>query len=107
MDDAEPLGVLHNLYLMTFTVSGRQAVVTVFTMAEHIRAVLPFIQFSDDKDSNTRVKRSVCHSYTVMLLLLIVRETKDITFLQRFAPPLLAFTDQGFSLDKLKHGGYR
>ena len=46
MDDAEPLGVLHNLYLMTFTLAGRQAVVTVFTMSDNIQAVLPFIQFS-------------------------------------------------------------
>ena len=46
LDDAEPLGVLHNLYLMTFNELGRQAVVQVFTMADHLQAVLPFIQFT-------------------------------------------------------------
>ena len=117
VDNAEPLSVLHNLYLMTFTLAGRQAVVTVFTMSDKIQAVFPFIQFSGlhlsfllglfhlkykfdfsfsvDKDSNTRVKRLLCHSYTVMLLLFVARETNDATFLQRFASPLLAFTDQG------------
>lgn len=80
---------------MTMAVAGRHAVVSVLTKSDNIRAVLPFVQFSDDKDSNTRIKRSVCHSYTVMLLLLVVRETSDVTFLQRFAAPLLAFTEQG------------
>ena len=46
MDDAEPLGVLHNLYLMTFNQLGRDAVVRVFTMAEHLQALLPFMEFT-------------------------------------------------------------
>ena len=46
VDNAEPLSVLHNLYLMTFTLAGRQAVVTVFTMSDKIQAVFSFIQFS-------------------------------------------------------------
>ena len=46
LDDAEPIGVLHNLYLMTFNQLGREAVVRVFTMAEHLQALLPFVEFT-------------------------------------------------------------
>ena len=50
---------------------------------------------TDDEETNVRIKRSVCHSYTVLLLLLIVRESSDVDYLQRFGAKLLAFTAQG------------
>ena len=50
---------------------------------------------TDDEETNVRIKRSVCHSYTVLLLLLIVRESSDVDYLQRFGANLLAFTAQG------------
>ena len=44
LDDAEPLGLLHSLYMMTFTPQGRDAVVHVFTMADNLQALLPFTE---------------------------------------------------------------
>ena len=43
LDDAEPLGVLHCLYMMTFTPQGRDAVVHVFTMDDNMGSLLQFV----------------------------------------------------------------
>lgn len=50
VDDAEPLGVLLNLYSMTFThglrdcVMGRRAIAHVLGLANNLSVLLPFIQ---------------------------------------------------------------
>ena len=46
IDDAEVLGVLHSLYLMTFNPLGRQAIITVFGMENYLQVLFPFIDFT-------------------------------------------------------------
>ena len=49
----------------------------------------------DNEEQNIRIKRCVCHSYTVMLLLLIVRGATHAHYLQNACAKLLHFTKQG------------
>lgn len=46
VDDAEPLGILHSLYTMTFTPLGQDAVVHVFSLEDNLGLLLPFIEAS-------------------------------------------------------------
>lgn len=46
LDDAAVLAVLHNLYSMTFTPQGKEAMVYVFTLNENISVLLPFIEMT-------------------------------------------------------------
>ena len=46
IDDAEVLGVLHSLYLMTFNPLGQQAIIAVFGMENYLQVLLPFIEFT-------------------------------------------------------------
>lgn len=46
LDAAEPLGILHNLYLMTFTSQGRHHVLQVLGLSNHVDVLLPFIRMT-------------------------------------------------------------
>ena len=46
VDDAKLLAVLHNLYSITFTPPGRDAVVTVMALDDNISILLPFVEMN-------------------------------------------------------------
>lgn len=46
LDDAAVLAVLHNLYSMTFSPQGRDAMVYVFTLRENVGVLMPFIEMT-------------------------------------------------------------
>ena len=60
-----------------------------------------------DEALDVKIKRSVCHSYTVLLLLLIVRHAQDVSYLQKYGQKLLLFSQQGETSHSVLSQEYR
>ena len=65
---------------------------------------VPTDEAEKDTDKDVRVKRSVCLSYTVMLLLMVARYSETVDWLEKYGAKLLAFSEQGRSLLSLLAG---
>ena len=48
----------------------------------------------EDDEHNSKIRKSVCMSYTVMLLLLIVRHSNNIPILVRYGDRLVSISEQ-------------
>ena len=48
----------------------------------------------EDDEHNSKIRKSVCMSYTVMLLLLIVRHSNNIPILVRYGAHLVSISEQ-------------
>ena len=48
VDNAEALGILHNLFSMTFTPQGLEAVIYVLGLDDNVRVLLPFVEHSGE-----------------------------------------------------------
>ncbi|XP_064611731.1 protein virilizer homolog [Liolophura sinensis] len=97
IDDAEPLGILHSLYTMTFSPLGQDAVVHVFSLEDNLGLLLPFIETSGSDERDCRLKKSVCAGYTAELLLLIIKNCEKVSVLEKYSSKLLTLTDQDVS----------
>lgn len=100
-DKAIVLSLLHNLYRMTSTVTGCEAVVHVVSLDENMACLLPFIELSGDEDKDQMLRRSINHNYAVLLILLVVRESPAVQYLQKYAAAILASCDTQNSSNKL------
>ncbi|KAG7474716.1 virilizer-like isoform X2 [Solea senegalensis] len=90
-DNAEVLGMLHALYLMTFTQTGRSAVSHVFSLDNNLSCLVTLLQHhSKDGQSEAKARKAVTYNYACMLVLLVVQSSLDLRMMEQFASPLLS-----------------
>ena len=65
-----------------------------YFVTEQIYAVL-FASFTGDETADTAMKKSVSMNYTIMLLLLVVRNCENMETLEKFGARLVNISDQG------------
>ena len=93
MDVLETIQTLHG---MTFTISGKLAVTRLLTTGRNLDIILRFVRHSGElKDGDGSVtkkdmKRSAIRGYACELLLLVVRTSEDVSYLNHFALELLS-----------------
>uniref|UniRef100_A0A8D3DU79 Vir like m6A methyltransferase associated n=1 Tax=Scophthalmus maximus TaxID=52904 RepID=A0A8D3DU79_SCOMX len=87
-DNAEVLGLLHALYLMTFTQTGRSAVAHVCSLDNNLSCLVTLLQHHS-KDGQG-YSSSVTYNYACMLVLLVVQSSNELRMMEQFASPLLA-----------------
>uniref|UniRef100_A0A7N6AZV3 Virilizer N-terminal domain-containing protein n=1 Tax=Anabas testudineus TaxID=64144 RepID=A0A7N6AZV3_ANATE len=94
-DNPEVLGMLHALYLMTFTQSGRSAVAHVFSLDNNLSCLVTLLQHHS-KDGQgyslheAKARKAVTYNYACMLVLLVVQSSNELRMMEQHAAPLLA-----------------
>ncbi|KAM3615248.1 uncharacterized protein V6R79_025420 [Siganus canaliculatus] len=90
-DNAEVLGMLHALYLMTFTQTGRSAVAHVFSLENNLSCLVTLLQHhSKDGQGEAKARKAVTYNYACMLVLLVVQSSNELRMMEQFASPLLS-----------------
>uniref|UniRef100_A0A8D3D576 Vir like m6A methyltransferase associated n=1 Tax=Scophthalmus maximus TaxID=52904 RepID=A0A8D3D576_SCOMX len=90
-DNAEVLGLLHALYLMTFTQTGRSAVAHVCSLDNNLSCLVTLLQHhSKDGQGEAKSRKAVTYNYACMLVLLVVQSSNELRMMEQFASPLLA-----------------
>ncbi|KAM9852272.1 protein virilizer homolog [Aulostomus maculatus] len=90
-DNAEVLGMLHALYLMTFTLTGRSAVAHVFSLDNNLSCLVTLLQHhSKDGQGEAKARKAVTYNYACMLVLLVVQSSNELRMMEQYAAPLLA-----------------
>nr|XP_046254709.1 protein virilizer homolog isoform X2 [Scatophagus argus] len=90
-DNAEVLGMLHALYLMTFTQTGRSAVAHVFSLDNNLSCLVTLLQHhSKDIQGEAKARKAVTYNYACMLVLLVVQSSNELRMMEQYAAPLLS-----------------
>ncbi|XP_069392962.1 protein virilizer homolog isoform X1 [Paralichthys olivaceus] len=90
-DNAEVLGLLHALYLMTFTQTGRSAVAHVCSLDNNLSCLVTLLQHhSKDGQGEAKARKAVTYNYACMLVLLVVQSSNELRMMEQFASPLLS-----------------
>uniref|UniRef100_A0A8C2WXY3 Vir like m6A methyltransferase associated n=1 Tax=Cyclopterus lumpus TaxID=8103 RepID=A0A8C2WXY3_CYCLU len=79
-DNAEVLGMLHALYLMTFTQTGRSAVAHILSLDNNLSCLVTL---------EAKARKSVTYNYACMLVLLVVQSSNELRMMEQYAAPLL------------------
>ena len=87
METSSTLAALLALYGMTFTARGRDALVTVLTTADHLDCLLELCRHSS-QEGRKDMKKSAIRGFASELLLLAVRSSEDMDWLQRYGGQL-------------------
>ncbi|XP_072317454.1 protein virilizer homolog [Eucyclogobius newberryi] len=89
-DNAEILGLLNGLYVMTFTQTGRSAVAHVFSLDSNISCLVTLLQhYSKEGQGDTKARKAVTYNYACMLVLLVVQSSNELRMMEHFGAPLL------------------
>lgn len=90
-DNTEVLAMLHALYLMTFTQTGRSAVAHVFSLDNNLSCLVTLLQHhSKDGQGEAKTRKAVTYNYACMLVLLVVQSSNELRMMEQYAAPLLA-----------------
>ncbi|MEQ2197058.1 hypothetical protein XENOCAPTIV_022019 [Xenoophorus captivus] len=89
-DNSEVLGMLHALYLMTFTQTGRNAVAHVFSLENNLSCLVTLLQHhSKEGQSEAKSRKAVTYNYACMLVLMVVQTSNELRMMEQYAAPLL------------------
>ncbi|XP_056378477.1 protein virilizer homolog isoform X2 [Hyla sarda] len=89
-DHINLLGILHNLYLITFSPIGRSAVAHVFSLDKNLQCLITLMEIcSKEALGDTKSKMSVVYNYACLLLLLVVQTSNDVQTLETHCAPIL------------------
>ncbi|KAM5156941.1 protein virilizer homolog [Mantella aurantiaca] len=89
-DHANLLGILHNLYLISFNSVGRSAVAHVFSLDKNIQCLITLMEFcSKEALGDAKSKKSVAYNYACLLVLLVVQMSNDVQVLENHSASLL------------------
>uniref|UniRef100_A0A674DRC9 Vir like m6A methyltransferase associated n=1 Tax=Salmo trutta TaxID=8032 RepID=A0A674DRC9_SALTR len=89
-DSAEVLSMLHALYLITFTQTGRSAVAHVFSLENNLSCLVTLLQHhSKDGHGEAKARKAVTYNYACMLVLMVVQNSSDLRTMEQHAAPLL------------------
>ena len=87
METPSTLAALLALYGMTFTARGRDALVRVLTTSDHLDCLLELCRHSS-QEGKKDMKKSAIRGFASELLLLCVRSSEDMDWLQRYGTQL-------------------
>ncbi|XP_061676769.1 protein virilizer homolog isoform X2 [Syngnathoides biaculeatus] len=90
-DNPEVLAMLHSLYLITFTATGRSAVVHVLSLDNNLSCLVTLLQhYSKEGQGEAKTRKAVTYNYACMLVLLVVQSSNELRMMEQYAAPLLS-----------------
>ena len=96
LEQMDILNTIQALYGMTFTITGKLTLTRLLTTGKTLDILIRFAQHSGElKEGNSSVtkkdmKRSAIRGYACELLLLVVRTSENVSYLNNFTTELLA-----------------
>ncbi|XP_014672000.1 PREDICTED: protein virilizer homolog [Priapulus caudatus] len=94
LDSHEALDCIKVLYSLTYTPLGRAAVVLSLSQGLNLQALIPFIDTADDSEAAIVVRKSACAGYASSLIMMMVRYSEDISYLETFGRKLHNLCEQ-------------
>ncbi|XP_077382365.1 protein virilizer homolog isoform X1 [Festucalex cinctus] len=89
-DNPEVLAMLHSLYLMTFTATGRSAVAHILSLESNLSCLVTLLQhYSKEGQGEAKTRKAVTYNYACMLVLLVVQSSNELRMMEQYAVPLL------------------
>ena len=88
METQEVHNAISSLFGMTFTSQGREGVVSVVTMGNHLDPLLALTKHSSDENKKD-MKKSAIRGFASEIILLTVRSSDNIPFLRKYALELI------------------
>uniref|UniRef100_A0A6Q2XCH6 Virilizer N-terminal domain-containing protein n=1 Tax=Esox lucius TaxID=8010 RepID=A0A6Q2XCH6_ESOLU len=105
-DSAEVLSMLHALYLITFTQTGRSAVAHVFSLDNNLSCLVALLQHhSKDGHGEAKARKAVTYNYACMLVLMVVQNSGDLRTMEQHAASLLSLAKADDTNAKLQELG--
>uniref|UniRef100_A0A3Q2ZQP3 Vir like m6A methyltransferase associated n=1 Tax=Kryptolebias marmoratus TaxID=37003 RepID=A0A3Q2ZQP3_KRYMA len=102
-DNPEVLGLLHALYLMTFTQTGRSAVAHILSLENNLSCLVTLLQHhSKDGPGEGKSRKAVTYNYACMLVLMVVQTSNELRMMEHYAAPLLSVAKADDSNAKLQ-----
>ncbi|KAJ8004935.1 hypothetical protein DPEC_G00141450 [Dallia pectoralis] len=103
-DSAEVLSMLHALYLITFTQTGRSAVAHVFSLENNLSCLVALLQHhsKDQGQGEAKARKAVTYNYACMLVLMVVQNSSDLRTMEQHAAPLLILAKADDTNSKLQ-----
>ena len=93
LETTEVLTLTQELYGMTSSNVGREAVVHVLSLAEFLRPLLCLVKHSGEVDDENQqkkdMKKSAIRGYACELVLLVIRLADDVEYLSKFTDELI------------------
>ncbi|XP_074540044.1 protein virilizer homolog isoform X2 [Halichoeres trimaculatus] len=91
-DNSDVLGMLHALYLMTFTQTGRSAVAHVLSLENNLSCLVTLLQHHSSKEGQgeAKARKTVTYNYACMLVLVVVQSSNELRMMEQYAAPLLS-----------------
>ncbi|XP_066531359.1 protein virilizer homolog isoform X2 [Hoplias malabaricus] len=89
-DNPEVLSTLHNLYLISFSSTGRSAVAHVLSLDTNLSCLVNLLEHhSKEGQGEGKARKSVTYNYACMLVLLVVQTSTELRMMEHYAAPLL------------------
>ncbi|KAL0985360.1 hypothetical protein UPYG_G00155920 [Umbra pygmaea] len=102
-DSAEVLSMLHALYLITFTQTGRSAVAHVFSLENNLSCLVTLLQHhSKDGTGEAKARKAVTYNYACMLILMVVQNSNDLRTMEQHGAPLFSLAKADDTNPKLQ-----
>ena len=88
METPEVHSAVSSLYGMTYSSRGRESVVRVVTMGHHADNIIALTRHSSE-DGKKDMKKSAIRGFASDILLMVIRSTDNVEFLQKYATQLI------------------
>ncbi|XP_072548060.1 protein virilizer homolog isoform X2 [Salminus brasiliensis] len=90
-DNPEVLSTLHNLYLISFSSTGRSAVSHALSLDTNLGCLVNLLEHhAKEGQGEGKARKSVTYNYACMLVLLVVQTSAELRMMEHYAAPLLA-----------------
>ncbi|XP_052003518.1 protein virilizer homolog isoform X2 [Xyrauchen texanus] len=90
-DNPDVLAILHSLYLISFSSTGRNAVTHAFSLENNLSCLVNLLEFhAKEALGEGKARKSVTYNYACMLVLLMVQTSVDLRMMEHYATPLLS-----------------
>uniref|UniRef100_W5KDD3 Vir like m6A methyltransferase associated n=1 Tax=Astyanax mexicanus TaxID=7994 RepID=W5KDD3_ASTMX len=90
-DNPEVLSTLHNLYLISFSSTGRSAVSHTLSLDTNLSCLVNLLEHhAKEGQGEGKARKSVTYNYACMLVLLVVQTSSELRMMEHYVTPLLA-----------------
>uniref|UniRef100_A0A3B4BPX5 Virilizer N-terminal domain-containing protein n=1 Tax=Pygocentrus nattereri TaxID=42514 RepID=A0A3B4BPX5_PYGNA len=90
-DNPDVLSTLHNLYLISFSSTGRSAVTHTLSLDTNLSCLVNLLEHhAKEGQGEGKARKSVTYNYACMLVLLVVQTSTELKMMEHYVAPLLS-----------------
>ncbi|XP_062841767.1 protein virilizer homolog isoform X1 [Trichomycterus rosablanca] len=105
-DNPDVLATLHNLYLISFSSTGRNTVAQILSLDTNLSCLVNLLEHhAKEGQGDGKARKSVTYNYACMLVLLVIQNSTDLKMMEHYATPLLTICKADENNVKLRELG--